>query len=207
MDKHDHQDIKDYEDRKDLKDLEDLKDMKDMDRYPRVEIRDGGRGLLSMGRGRLGIRAENLSSDLAPYFDAPEGSGALVVEVLKDTPAARAGIRAGDVVVRVGDQRISDAEDLVRTMREAPAGRVRVTVIRRGERRTFEPVLEAPEWRDGSRGPSFGPGNRRMIIRDRNGTRVYGPNSSPSDRDEELQQLREEVRRLRQRIQELENHD
>jgi serine protease Do len=161
-----------------------------------------------MGRGRLGVRTENLSSDLAPYFDAPPGGGALVMEVLKDTPAERAGIKAGDVIVRVGDEKISDADDLIRTMRSAPAGRLSVTVMRHGSRRTFEPEIEAaPTWEGMRRGPtSFGPGNGRVIIRDKNGTRVYRDQNGGS-RDEEMQQLRDEVRRLRQELNEKNDKD
>ena len=46
---------------------------------------------------------------------------------------------------------------------------------------------------------SFGPGNGRVIIRDKNGTREYGDQNGGS-RDEEMQQLRGEVRRLRQQL-------
>lgn len=184
------------------KDLEKLDRLKDLDKLEGFQRMDGGNGsglMWNMGRGRLGVRAENLSSDLAPYFEAPDG-GALVMEVLKDTPADRAGLKAGDVIVRVNDERISDAEDLVRTLREAPEGRTSVTVFRKGERRTFEPVLEASPWRAGRSFRSFGPGERRMIVRDRNGTRVYGPDAT--DRDRELEALREEVKRLRERLEE-----
>lgn len=193
----------------DMGDLEGMKDMKDLGDLPGMN----GRMLMmnGLGRGRLGVRAEDLSEDLAPYFDAPAGGGALVMEVLKDTPAERAGLRAGDVVVRVGEQRISSSEDLIRAMREAPAGRTSVTVLRHGSRRTFQPELEAAPRFDGRRGGALlgpngpggpaGPGNGRVIIRDRNGTRVY-QDQDGRNRDEEMQRLRDEVRRLRQQLNE-----
>jgi membrane-associated protease RseP (regulator of RpoE activity) len=198
-DDHDMDDSKDFQHPKDLEDLKE-KGFGDMGRFPM----DGGRSFtMNMGRGRLGVRTEDLSADLAPYFEAPGGSGALVMEVLKDTPAERAGLKAGDVIVRFGDQRISGADDLIRSVREAPAGRVSLTVLRHGSRRTLEPELEAaPRWGNSRGGPmSFGPGNGRVIIRDRNGTRVYRDQNGDK-RDEEMQQLREEVRRLRQELNE-----
>ena len=72
---------------KEMKDFkEDSKDMKGMEGMPRMPMGQGHAFLMNgMGRGRLGVRAEDLSSDLAPYFDAPSGSGALVMEVLKAT--------------------------------------------------------------------------------------------------------------------------
>jgi membrane-associated protease RseP (regulator of RpoE activity) len=187
---------------KDLKDLKDMKDLGDMKVFEGMPGMDGRAFMLGMGRGRLGVRTEDLSPDLAPYFDAPAGGGALVMEVLKDTPAERAGLKAGDVIVRVGDEKISSADDLIRAMRSAPAGRLNVTVMRHGSRRTFEPEIEAaPRWDGSRRGTmSFGPnGNGRVIIRDKNGTRVYRDQNGGS-RDEEMQQLRDEVRRLRQEL-------
>src|SRR5688572_5442249 len=111
----------------------------ELETLPRI-MRDGdGTGLLmrGMGRGRLGVRVEDLKEDLGSYFDVPDGSGALVLEVLKNTPAERAGLKGGDVITRVGDKRIAAADDLVAALREAPAGKLSLTVMRRGQERTF----------------------------------------------------------------------
>lgn len=207
MDDHGHSDMDDRKEKKlEDKQLGDMKDFGDMKVFEGRPGMNGRAFMFGMGRGRLGVRTEDLSSDLAPYFDAPAGGGALVMEVLKDTPAERAGIKAGDVIVRVGDDKISDADDLIRAMRSAPAGRLSVTVMRHGSRRTFEPEIEATP-RDGRRGPmSFEPGNGRVIIRDKNGTREYGDQNGGS-RDEEMQQLRDEVRRLRQQLNDKKDKD
>ena len=68
--------------------------------------------------------------------------------------------------------------------------------------------LTASEVEAAIAGPmSFGPGgNGRVIIRDQNGTRVYRDQKGGS-RDEEMQQLREEVRRLRQQLNEKNDKD
>src|SRR5262249_22998833 len=52
-------------------------------------------------RGRLGVRVDDLSDDMAQALGT-SSKGALVTEVLEDTPAQKAGIRAGDVITRVG---------------------------------------------------------------------------------------------------------
>jgi serine protease Do len=186
----------DHGDMKTMGDLEGLKHMRGMDGMvmPPGMMMMGG-----MGRGRLGVRTQDLSDDLAAYFEAPPGSGALVLEVLKDTPAERAGIKAGDVIVRVGDTKISGPDELARATRSAPEGSISVTVLRHGSKRTLEADLPAAPRMDGRNG--FGP-DRRMIIHDQNGTRVYGGNPSGDSQDEELQQLRDEVRRLRQELKE-----
>ena len=112
------------------------------------------------GRGRLGVRIENLNADLGSYFGVTDGKGALVVEVLKDTPAERAGLKAGDVITKVGETAIGDSDDLVRALRAAEK-KVTLTVRRKNATRTIESELrESPRvmrmgrsapyaWRDG----------------------------------------------------------
>jgi serine protease Do len=64
------------------------------------------------GRSRLGISAEDLQGDFGSYFGAPDGEGVLVREVFPDSPAAKAGLKAGDVITSVGGERIRTASEL-----------------------------------------------------------------------------------------------
>src|SRR5262249_42639091 len=91
----------------------------------------------SMGRGRLGVRVESLNSDLGSYFNKSDGKGAVIVEVLKDTPAERAGLKAGDVITQIGDQDIKGSDDVIEALGDAPKGPVSITVMRRGQTRKF----------------------------------------------------------------------
>ena len=59
-------------------------------------------------RGRLGVQLNELSPQLAEYFGAPEG-GALVAGVTKDSPAEKAGIKAGDVITSINGDRCAVA--------------------------------------------------------------------------------------------------
>ena len=68
-------------------------------------------------------------------------------EVLPDTPAAHAGLQAGDLVVRVGGKEITTWEELAAGIREAGAGRELLLTVRRGEKE-FE-VAVTPETREG----------------------------------------------------------
>ncbi len=68
-------------------------------------------------------------------------------EVLPDTPAAHAGLQAGDLVVRVGGKEITTWEELAAGIREAGAGRELLLTVRRGEEE-FE-VAVTPETREG----------------------------------------------------------
>src|SRR6267142_342065 len=93
--------------------------IQDLDSVGPLEMDLGPGGLMRwMGRGRLGVRVEGLNPDLGSYFGAPDGQGVLVVKVMKDTPAEKAGLKAGDVITRVGDQAVTDAQDLVKALRD-----------------------------------------------------------------------------------------
>lgn len=61
---------------------------------------------------RIGIDAESLDGELGNYFGAPEGRGILVRGVFPDSPAAKAGLKAGDVITSVNGERIQTVHEL-----------------------------------------------------------------------------------------------
>jgi len=96
-------------------------------------------------RPRLGIRYQDVTGQLAGYFGVPGDRGVIVVHVEEDSPAARAGLEAGDVLLDVGGNEIGDGRDLARAVRGAPTGKpVSLRVLRRGQERTLEVQLEEP---------------------------------------------------------------
>jgi len=72
-------------------------------------------GLMS-GR-RLGISVNELTNQLAEHFGVKDG--VLVTSVTEGTPAARAGLKAGDVITSINGQRVESREDLMRGLRDA----------------------------------------------------------------------------------------
>ncbi len=71
-----------------------------------------------------------------------QSDGVLVREIPPGTPAAAAGLQAGDIIVRIGDKTISSSDDLILAIREHKIGEsVEITYIRSGERRTTNAVL------------------------------------------------------------------
>ena len=87
------------------------------------------------------MRIESLNPELGDYFGLRDGKGALVLEVLKDTPAERAGLKPGDVITRAGDQAVTNGMDLVAALR-GKEGKVALRVVRHGTPRTVEAELE-----------------------------------------------------------------
>jgi serine protease Do len=61
---------------------------------------------------RLGIDAENLEGDFGNYFGAPDGEGVLIRNVFENTPAAKAGLKAGDVITGVNGERVRTIGEL-----------------------------------------------------------------------------------------------
>jgi|HubBroStandDraft_6_1064221.scaffolds.fasta_scaffold112946_2 serine protease Do len=66
----------------------------------------------SSSKTRLGIDAENLDGEFGNYFGAPEGEGILVRGVFPDTPAAKAGVKVGDVITSVNGERVRSVGEL-----------------------------------------------------------------------------------------------
>jgi serine protease Do len=79
---------------------------------------------------RSGLMVENLTTQLAEFFGARDGRGVLVRSVEKGSRADKAGLRAGDVIVRVGDQPVHDTSDFTHVFHSHSAGQVNVELIR-----------------------------------------------------------------------------
>jgi 2-alkenal reductase len=91
---------------------------------------------------RIGIRYQPISPDLAAQNDLPIDYGAYVIESEPGGPAAEAGIRAGDIIVAIGDQRISGSTTFPEALFARSAGEtVPVTVRRNNEEQVFEVTL------------------------------------------------------------------
>jgi serine protease Do len=89
-------------------------------------------------RGYLGITPEDITPGLAESFGLPDQNGALVGDVLPGTPAEKAGIKSGDVIVEFNGKEVADAHSLQLTVSEcAPGTEATVKVIRNGREKTF----------------------------------------------------------------------
>jgi serine protease Do len=99
-----------------------------------------------VGRGRLGISIESLSPQLADYFGTKDG--VLVSSVSDDSAAAKAGMKAGDVITSFNSSAVSDAQDLRRRIQNLNDGdEFTVTVTRDRKPLTLKGKAERPERR------------------------------------------------------------
>ena len=87
-----------------------------------------------VSRGWLGVSIQSLTPELAKSFGLTETTGALVGSVTDDSPAMKAGIKAGDIITEFDGHKVARSEALPRLVAETPAGReVPVTVLRDGK--------------------------------------------------------------------------
>lgn len=86
---------------------------------------------------RIGISTTQLTKQLADYFGVPDGKGVLVSSVAVDSPAAKAGIKAGDVITALDGEKLEGAGDLSRALNKKKEGDVTLTVIRNKSQRTI----------------------------------------------------------------------
>lgn len=186
---------------------------------------DGGHEVLVMAddRGFLGVNLEDLEGQLADYFEVKDGQGVLITAVTGDGPAARAGLKAGDVVVKLDGKSVGSSAELRKALAGTEPGQeVAVQVVRRGKDSSFQVTLgELPEDLDhGSfqffgddgditiRAPKMlfhGNGDAEHLVPHRNlrVMRKDGADVRVFTDDEDLDELRQELKQLQKELKEL----
>jgi len=102
------------------------------------QLREEGR----VTRGWLGVTVQALSEELAASFGLEGTRGALVNEIVKDSPAAQAGLRRGDIILEYDGTKIETLNDLPRLVAATPVGEtVRVLIYRDGREQTVEVTI------------------------------------------------------------------
>jgi membrane-associated protease RseP (regulator of RpoE activity) len=92
---------------------------------------------------RSGLMVENLTAQLGDFFGAKNGRGVLVRSVEKGSRAEKAGFRAGDVIVRVNGESISDSGDFTHAVHGRKSSKLDVSIIREKKEQTL--TLALPE--------------------------------------------------------------
>src|SRR5690606_23307152 len=94
-------------------------------------------------RGWLGVRLATLTSSIAERAGYRGTQGAVITRVTPNGPAAAAGLRPGDVVVRFGGREVADSRSLTRMVGEAQVGaEVPIEIVRDGQRLTVTASIE-----------------------------------------------------------------
>jgi serine protease Do len=93
-------------------------------------------------RGYLGVHIEDFSPELAKSFNFNQSGGVLIGDVSPNTPAANAGLKRGDVIVKLNGQAVSDYTDLRLTISQmAPGTQVKLQIWREGKTQDYSLTL------------------------------------------------------------------
>ncbi|MCG6657888.1 DegQ family serine endoprotease [Halomonas campisalis] len=124
------------------------------------QIRDDGR----VRRGWLGVMIQPVSRDLAESFGMDSPSGALIADLDPEGPAARDGLRAGDIILEVDGEEVERSSTLPRLIgRVVPGNAVELTLMRDGERTTETvTIADWPETGERAERPTEPSGYERL---------------------------------------------
>ncbi|MGE0724044.1 MAG: DegQ family serine endoprotease [Alphaproteobacteria bacterium] len=131
-------------------------------------------------RGWLGVQIQPVTPDIAESVGLGKARGALVASVQPDSPALRAGLRQGDVIVRYADRQIDELRDLTRAVAETRPGSRNAVVVWRdgGEVRLTAAIGEMPKETAEADAPAAEPAKSELGLAlaplDRDARRQYG---------------------------------
>ncbi len=86
---------------------------------------------------QIGVSATSLTKQLADFFGVTNGDGLLVNNVRENSPAAKAGLKAGDIIVEADGKSVKNNMDLIRTINDKKDGDVILTIVRDKNRQTI----------------------------------------------------------------------
>jgi membrane-associated protease RseP (regulator of RpoE activity) len=90
----------------------------------------------------MGISLQGMSPQLAEYFGLTGRNGALVVYVYPDSPAGKAGIKAGDVILAIGGETTDNPQRVRQALQSKSEGPIELRVLRDKQEKTFTLQLE-----------------------------------------------------------------
>lgn len=171
---------------KEMKDLHSPEALEKLREFKWRHPGDGDFPFLDADRGFLGVHLDDLSGQLGEYFGVEDGAGALVTGVVEDSPAERAGIRAGDVIVKIDGEPV----DSTRTLHKVMAGteseqEIEVEVVRKGDGKSFDVTLDET--------------SDRMFSRK---IELIGDDRQPGVRalEKEIENLKRELQEIREKL-------
>lgn len=88
----------------------------------------------------LGIYGSGIDEKVAEYYNLPVKQGVLILQVIPDSPADKAGLKGGDIIIEVDRQRIKDMEELRSVIKEKGIGTEIQVLIIRGSTGEIDPV-------------------------------------------------------------------
>jgi membrane-associated protease RseP (regulator of RpoE activity) len=166
-----------------------------------VVIRDGNvmvdDGLPGGKRGFIGVSMTNISPELREFFGAPKDSGVLVGSVSDNGPAAKAGLRVGDIITSINGKPVTGSWDMYSAMADKHAGdSIRLDIVRGKAKQTIVATAEERDVPEMIR--AFDLGRLERDLKPINGFEWHAGVASP-----DYEALRARIRELEIRLKEL----
>jgi len=159
------------------------------------------RWMITEGPGKrafIGAALNGLTPELREFFGAPSDAGVLVASLTENGPAAKAGLRVGDVITAVDGNRIEESFDIAKSMRGKHAGdTVKLDIVRNKNKQALNVTAEERDLREFRR--TFTLTDMEHQLGQLDGSEWRALVASPDTED-----LRARIRDLEQRLQELE---
>lgn len=125
------------------------------------QLRESGR----VTRGYLGVRFQPLTADLARSFGLDSDKGALIASVDKDTPAEKAGLKAGDVILEFDGKPINEGSELPRYVAATPVDKkVNIVVFRDGAKQNISLIVGVLKDKEGEAASARGKSSDKVGV-------------------------------------------
>ena len=135
-------------------------------------------------RGWLGVQIQEVTPEIAQSLNLPKPEGALVADVTKDSPAAKAGLKQGDVILAFNGHDIAKVRDLPLVVAQTPVGaKAKVDVLRGGQKTAVDVAI----------GPM--PENPQQVAQSDQGDQQQEPSGNATAMGVKLAPLNEQLRR------------
>jgi serine protease Do len=129
--------------------------------WPQIQSGDGNFVFNLGANRRIGVGTQTLTKQLADYFGAKDG-GVLITSVSENSPAAKAGLKAGDVITAIDGEKVDSSGDITRAVNKKQDGEISLTILRDHSSRTINLTPEKSKEPMIMRPGTIG--NRRIII-------------------------------------------
>lgn len=95
----------------------------------------------SVTRGWIGIEAQDITAELAESFRLSQAQGSLIAGVLAGSPASRAGLKAGDILLKINDSKVVDSASMLNIISILPPNKSAILTISRAQKLINIPVV------------------------------------------------------------------
>lgn len=129
--------------------------------FPQIKTGDGNFVFSFGANRRIGISTQTLTKQLADYFGVSDG-GILITSVNENSPAAKAGLKAGDAITAVDGEKVASSGDIVRAINKKQDGDITLTIVSNHSTRTVTLTPEKNPERQVIRPGTVG--TRRIVI-------------------------------------------